>query len=207
MEGFDIHFWLFFTVFTLFVWLPILLLVCWIMDKYLLHGKYKKKYHLNLNAEKITGIIVWILFQFVSLHLVWLIDDTLVSLFCPPEELKYSGGGALLNKTFLIATDSVLTVAEIMIAVVVCFIIARYGYGSKHFWGQYGRWYIVYWLLSLVAFIFQGLSWNTFSRLWYLPSAFTAICLYPVLALLGLMVVIAVAKWVNGIIKKRAKSQ
>jgi hypothetical protein len=202
MEGFDIHFWLFFTVFTLFVWLPILLLVCWIIDNYLLQGKYKKKYHLDLNAEKIISIIAWILFQFVALHLVWLIDNTLVSLFCPPKELKYSGGGALSNQTFLIATGSVLTAAAIMIAVVVCVIIARYGYGDKCFWGQCRRWYVVYWLLSLVAFTFQGFSWNTLFVLWYLPSAFIAICLYPVISMLGLMLVMTITRRIKKMIRK-----
>ena len=202
MEGFDIHFWLFFTVFTLFVWLPILLLVCWIIDKYLLHGKYKKKYHMDLNAEKIISIIAWILFQFVALHLVWLIDDTLVSIFCPPEELKYSGGGALSNKTFLIATGSVLAAAAIMIAVVVCVIIARYGYGSKSFWGKCSRWYVVYWLLSLVAFIFQCFSWNTLFVLWYLPSAFIAICLYPVISMLGLSLVMTITRNIKKLTSK-----
>lgn len=139
--------------------------------------------------EKKVSTIAWIPLQLVALMAVGYIEGLLLKL-TKSEGALWPYGIAAFN--FSLATFIMLVIASTAVAIVGWIILFRHEYGSKKFWKHCGVWYVVYLALTIGIIIYEGYDWGILGRYYYISFA-VSICLYPVVALLCLMLVMAIA--------------
>ena len=106
--------------------------------------------------------------------------------------------------SFFLGTAIMLVVGALLVTIVGGVVIIRYEYRCKRFWKHLAVWYAVYLALSIGLVIDDIVCWDIRFLYDYFPF-YIACSLYPVLALLVLMVVVAIARWIQRmVIRNRA---
>ncbi|MBP5340779.1 MAG: hypothetical protein J6Y52_00220 [Bacteroidales bacterium] len=107
--------------------------------------------------------------------------------------------------SFLGVMENIVLIAVFAVVVVGEVILIRHEYGSKKFWKHTAIWYAVYVVLIVGMTIGEGINFNVLGDPLIIPLTI-AICLYPVIALLELMLVISIARWVKNLMLKITNS-
>lgn len=146
-----------------------------------------------MTFEKKVSVIAWIPLQIVAYFVVRFVEPIMMETLMPknqwycikPPVLSFLG---VMENIVLIAAFAVVVVGEVL--------LIRHEYGSKKFWKYFAIWYAVYVVLIVGMTIGEGINFNVLGDPLIIPLTI-AICLYPVIALLGLILVMAITRWVN----------
>ena len=104
---------------------------------------------------------------------------------------------------FLIIMTGLLQVELIVVTITGMVLIIRYGFSIK-FWRNYAFCYAIYLLLSTIFIVSATILYDVF----YLADVDMAVFvisggIYPVIALLELMLMVVTARWINGFFVKK----
>lgn len=140
--------------------------------------------------KKEVAVIAWIPLQIVAYILTrfveLMIQKTLIS-----ENQWYCIRPPALS--FLNVLENVAMIGVFVVVVVGEIILIRHGYGSRKFWKHAVIWYAVYVVPIVGMALWKGAIFNVLGD--PVVISFTvATCLYPVMALLGLMLVMTISR-------------
>lgn len=157
---------------------------------------------LPMKMEKIVSLMVWIPLQALALFLMFYILDV-CSLIDSCGAIDTNFDAAI---SFFLGTVILLVVGVLLVTIVGGIIIVRHKYGSKRFWKHIAVWYAVYLALSTGLIIDDIVCWDIRFLYDYFP--FYIVCsLYPVLVLLVLMAVVAIARRIRRLVKRNSTTR
>ena len=150
-----------------------------------------------MQIEKVIARASWIplLIVAVALLISFLLGIDLLKLFFPDFYLPHWHHNEPAS-SFFNAMGYIVLFGAFLVAVVGEIILIRHGYGSKKFWKHTTIWYAVFVVLTVGITILEGMNYNQLTDTPIIPLTI-AICLYPVIALLELMLVMSIARWVK----------
>ena len=148
-----------------------------------------------MEIEKKVSIIAWIPIVVVSLKLSIVLGIESLGIFSPdfylPHWLQIEQASSFFD-----AMVNIVLAGAIIVALVGEIIHVRHGYGSKKFWKHSAIWYAVYVVLIVGMTILVGMNFNVLKEPPIIPLII-ATCLYPAIALLGLMLVVAITRCIK----------
>ena len=153
-----------------------------------------------MKTEKIVGLIAWIPISIVALFGASMLGADLLHLLYSPSD--YPDFVSHTEADFINAMGYIVLFAAAVMTIVGEVILARHGYGNKKFWKHYAIWYAAYAVFLIGMTILEGSIFNTLSDPPTIPFAIT-FCLYPGIALLLLMAVIAAARGIAKLIQMK----
>jgi hypothetical protein len=153
--------------------------------------------------EKKVSIIAWIPLQIVAYIVARFVELT-VQKALMPESQWYCVRPPVLS--FLGIMENIIMIGAFVMIVVGEVLLIRHGYDNKKFWKHSAIWYAVYVVLIVGMTIWEGIAFDVLSDP-VVISLTIAICLYPVIALLELMIVMMVARWSKKLIHKNGKHE
>jgi hypothetical protein len=148
----------------------------------------------NLTEENKVAIISWIPMQMILLF------ASLVIMTYLGRILEISGElyGWSLRSGLIYSYGGLTTLLLAMLGVTIVgfFVLYRYEYGSRKFLVHCVVWYAVYWVLTVVVFLYETARWNVE---WIAPvtSCFITVCIYPVMAFFGLKLVMTITRCIK----------
>lgn len=140
--------------------------------------------------KKIIAIIAWIPLQIVAYiatrAIKLMMQKALIS-----ENQWYCSRPPVLS--FLGVMENVIMIGVFVMIVVGEVLLIRHGYDNKKFWKHSAIWYAAYVVLIVGMTIWEGIAFDVLSDP-VVISLTIASCLYPVVALLGLMLVMTISR-------------
>ena len=151
-----------------------------------------------MEDEKKVSIIAWIPLQVVA-YVVARAVKLMMQKALIPENQWYCARPSVLS--FLGIMESIIMIGAFVVMVAGEVLLIRYGYGSKKFWKRAAIWYAVYVVLIVGMTIWKGITFDVLSDP-VVISLTIASCLYPVVALFGLMLIMAKTKRIKKMTSK-----
>ena len=136
-----------------------------------------------MNKNNKICIIAWLPICVIT----FVVFATLISMLS--SCVYHSGRTAMIFSTSI---SLMLQIETLAIAIVGNIVFVSHEYGSKLFWKRSAIWYAVYLVLTIGIMIYEGIDWDLFLDS---PFLFFVLlnCLYPIVAMLELVLVIKVA--------------
>lgn len=153
-----------------------------------------------MQIEKKIACVSWIPLLIVAVILSFMLGVDLLRLFFPDFYLPHWHQNEP-DFSFFNTIGYLVLVSALMFAVVGETILIRHGYGCKKFWKHFAIWYAIFVVLTVGLTILEGMKLSILGDPPIIPFTI-AICLYPVIALLELMLVVAIARRITKMISK-----
>ncbi len=103
--------------------------------------------------------------------------------------------------SFLGIMENIIMIGAFVMIVAGEVLLIRHGYDNKKFWKHSAIWYAAYVVLIVGMTIWEGIAFDVLSDP-VVISLTIATCLYPVVALLGLILVMTITRRIKKMIRK-----
>lgn len=160
----------------------------------------KKITDVILKRGKLIACISWIPLLIVAFQLSLMCSIDVIRLLHPDFYMPHWCPVGSDASSFSDSMGYTILFEAILAAILGEIILIRHGYGTKRFWKHLSIWYAVYVVLTVGIIILAGMNFNVLSDPPIIPLTI-AICLYPVIALLELMLVMAITRSIKKMIK------
>ena len=160
----------------------------------------KKITDVILKRGKLIACISWIPLLIVAFQLSLMCSIDVIRLLHPDFYMPHWCPVGSDASSFSDSMGYTILFEAILAAILGEIILIRHGYGTKRFWKHSSIWYAVYVVLTVGIIILAGMNFNVLSDPPIIPLTI-AICLYPVIALLELMLVMAITRSIKKMIK------
>lgn len=150
-----------------------------------------------MKTEKTVDIIVWLVVQLVAAVISCFIASFVAKQTFP----NFWGYGGPPAFKVTLAELQCLFFDMIGTAIVGVVLLLRHKYGTRKFWIHGAVWYAVYLVATMSVIIYKANDWGVMGGYCFVEMSVMN-CLYPVIAVLLLMAVIAAVRGIMRLIKK-----